>query len=370
MKKLLLTIGALFAFMLCEAQVKTHSTYDVDGDGKVTVSDVTKTVNKLTGQSTGDRTVVDGESLNETLLDILAELKSLQEQVTVLKSKKCLCNCSGGESGDSDEGGETGDPDEGGDSGNQNNGHEYVDLGLSVKWATCNVGADSPEEFGKYYAWGETAAYGEAPNAYPSDFMGEENTGYTSLTVKTDYQEKTYKYSMGINNSYTRYCYNDVHGVVNDGKHVLEPIDDAASVNWGGYWRMPTYEEQKELLDNCYWVYVESYNDKDVKGYMVYKVKDARDKGGKTDNRNTHVPFASYSVSDPHIFLPIAGERSKSYLGSKGDGFVNTTEGWYWSSTVFPSGPYWAYYLYFSATGSRNGDYTRENGMTIRAVCP
>lgn len=370
MKKLFLSIGALFAFTLCEAQVKTHSTYDVDGDGKVTVTDVTKTVNKLTGQSTGDRTVVDGESLNETLLDILAELKSLQDQVTVLKSKKCLCNCSGGESGDSDEGGETGDPDEGGDSGNQNNGHEYVDLGLSVKWATCNVGANSPEEFGKYYAWGETSAYGEAPNAYPADFEGEKNPGYTSLETKTDYQHTTYKYSLGKTYSYTKYCHNQYYGEVVDDKRVIEPEDDAACVNWGSGWRMPTHDEQLELLENCYWVYVESYNDVEVKGYMVYKVKDARDKGGKTDNQNTHVPFASYSISDPHIFLPIAGERSKSYLGSKGDGFVNTTEGWYWSSTIYPSGPNWAYYLYFSATGSRWSTYEREIGMTIRAVCP
>ena len=93
------------------------------------------------------------------------------------------------------------------------NGHEYVDLGLSVKWATCNVGANSPEEYGNYYAWGET-------------------------TTKYDYSSSNSKtYGKSIN---------DIKG---------NSQYDAARANWGGDWRMPTKEEMRELIDNCTWIW-------------------------------------------------------------------------------------------------------------------
>ena len=93
------------------------------------------------------------------------------------------------------------------------NGHEYVDLGLpsGLKWATCNVGADSPSEYGNYYAWGET-------------------------TTKSSYDER---------NSKTRNkLYGDISG---------NPDDDAARANWGSTWRMPTKVEMQELIDKCKW---------------------------------------------------------------------------------------------------------------------
>ena len=90
-------------------------------------------------------------------------------------------------------------------------GHEYVDLGLSVKWATCNVGASSPSDYGNYYAWGE-------------------------VRTKSEYTEEnslTYKESMG-----------DISG---------NSTYDAARYNWGGKWRLPTEAECRELVDNCWW---------------------------------------------------------------------------------------------------------------------
>ncbi|MBQ4525000.1 MAG: hypothetical protein IJA00_02845 [Bacteroidaceae bacterium] len=102
---------------------------------------------------------------------------------------------------------------------------EAVDLGLSVKWATCNVGASKPEEYGGYYAWGET----------------EE---------KSDYNLETYKWGNGTDFFMTKYCTNSNHGIV-DNKIVLDPEDDVAHVKWGGSWRMPTISEFKELIDNC-----------------------------------------------------------------------------------------------------------------------
>ena len=93
------------------------------------------------------------------------------------------------------------------------NGHKYVDLGLSVKWACCNVGAESPEEYGDYFAWGETT---------PKSEYTEENS-------------KTYRKNIG-----------DISG---------NPAYDAATANWGGSWRMPTRAEMQELIDNCTWTW-------------------------------------------------------------------------------------------------------------------
>ena len=104
---------------------------------------------------------------------------------------------------------------------NKENDHEYVDLGLpsGLKWATCNVGATAPEEYGNYYAWGEN-------------------------TPKDNYDWDTYKLTTDGGTTFTKY-----HGTA--GKTTLAPEDDAAAVNWGGKWRMPTDDEWTELRENC-----------------------------------------------------------------------------------------------------------------------
>ena len=104
-------------------------------------------------------------------------------------------------------------------------GHEYVDLGLSVKWATCNLGANSPEEYGDYFAWGETAP-------------------------KSDDSWTTYKWCEGTDSTLTKYNINSDYGIVDDRTR-LEMEDDAACANWGEKWRMPTDAEWSELMDNC-----------------------------------------------------------------------------------------------------------------------
>ena len=103
------------------------------------------------------------------------------------------------------------DKDKGSSEKGKHNSHEYVDLGLSVKWATCNVGATTPEGYGDYFAWGETS----------------------TKTEYTEYNSKTYRKSMG-----------DIKGNSNY---------DAARANWGGNWRMPTKAEMQELIDKCTW---------------------------------------------------------------------------------------------------------------------
>ena len=103
------------------------------------------------------------------------------------------------------------------------NGYGYVDLGLpsGVKWATCNVGASSPEEYGDYFAWGET-------------------------TTKTEYSSSS---TSGLSISELQ-----SQGYI-DGNNNLTPQHDAATANWGGNWRMPTKDEMQELLDNCEWIW-------------------------------------------------------------------------------------------------------------------
>ena len=119
-------------------------------------------------------------------------------------------------------------------------GHEYVDLGLSVKWATCNVGANSPEDYGRYFAWGETAAKSE----------------YTTQNSETNGKE------LG-----------DIFG---------NSAYDAARAIWGSTWRMPTRAEFQELIDNCRWTWT-TYNGKE--GYKVVS---------NNNNNSIFLPAAGY----------------------------------------------------------------------------
>lgn len=162
---------------------------------------------------------------------------------------------------------------------------EAVDLGLSVKWAIRNVGADTPEEYGDYYAWGET----------------EE---------KDDYSWETYKWCNGSGNSMTKYCTNRYYGTV-DNKVVLDPKDDVARVKWGGSWRMPTWSEFEELLEKCT---LKLASQKGRKGIVVIG-----------PNGNT-------------IFLPLAGSRSGTTFYSY--------EARYWSATLHESYSNCAYALH------------------------
>ena len=196
------------------------------------------------------------------------------------------------------------------------NGHECVDLGLpsGLKWATCNVGAEGPWEYGGYYAWGET----------------EEKSDYSPDTYKW------YKY-VGSRYSMTKYCTDSDFGRV-DNKTVLDPEDDVAHVKWGGSWRMPTLEEQKELLDECTWEWTE------LNGVNGCKVT------GPNGNS---------------IFLPAAGSRLGAELNDRG------AYGTYWSSSLSVSYSYFAYYLLFYDYDDDRGwtNHYRYDGRSVRPVC-
>lgn len=231
------------------------------------------------------------------------------------------------------------------------NGHEYVDLGLpsGLKWATCNVGANSPEEYGDYFAWGATK---------PQELYDWVHTPYqTQNTTDISFTRYTkYVSPIGI------YSFKDPSATDVDAlKAVLDPEDDAAHVNWGGDWRMPTWEEQYELRNNCYWKWVNTYNGKSINGYIVYKVKDPADKGKWFSSDS---PVGSYSVSDPHIFFPAAGYRYGSSLDNGG------SWGYCWSSTLDWERPFCANYLCFYSGNVVNSSSYRYGGLSVRAVCP
>ncbi len=190
---------------------------------------------------------------------------------------------------------------------------EYVDLGLpsGTLWATCNVGASSPEDYGKYFAWGE-------------------------VLPKTSYDWSEYgDYKWGIYNSSTSPNYGMTKYNKTDGKTTLDASDDAAQVNWGGDWRMPTYAEQEELVTKCTWIWTTQNG---VKGCKVV---------GPNGNS---------------IFLPATGYRN-------GDGLYQEEScGYYWSSSLSGGLPSRANRIGFDSKGATCDVHPRYGGRTIRAV--
>ena len=194
-------------------------------------------------------------------------------------------------------------------------GHRLVDLGLpsGIKWATCNVGANSPEDYGDYFAWGETE---------PKDY----------------YDFSSYKYCNGSYDTMTKYCTESDHGTV-DNKTELELEDDAANANWGGDWRMPTKEEWRELInsDNCTWEWTTQNG---VEGYKVTSVR----------NWNS-------------IFLPAAGYRIGDDLGDAGN------EGIYCSTNYTKDYSNYSWSLNFDSTDVHWRSICRDFGQSVRPVC-
>ena len=120
--------------------------------------------------------------------------------------------------------------------------HEYVDLGLSVKWATCNVGADKPEDFGDYYAWGE--------------LVPKESYTWANYRFRTSgNDEALVKFSKYTSMYYTSVYDADKRDYIADNKTRLDLEDDVAHVKWGGNWRLPTDDEMNELVDSCTWTW-------------------------------------------------------------------------------------------------------------------
>ncbi len=191
-----------------------------------------------------------------------------------------------------------------------------VDLGLSVYWATCNLETSgfvsSPEKYGRYYSWGETA-------------------------TKSSYSWSTYKWCNGSGTTLTKYNNSSSYGTV-DNKTVLDLADDVAHEKLGGNWRMPTDAEWTELRTECTWTWTTNYNGTGVKGRIV-----------TASNGNS-------------IFLPAAGDRSGTSL------LFDGTRGSYWSSSLNTDDPSNACKVHFLDGPVYGGSYDRYRGSSVRPV--
>ena len=229
-------------------------------------------------------------------------------------------------------------------------GHDYIDLGLpsGTLWATYNVGATKPTEYGDYFAWGET----EPKNVY------DWNTyKYAKASFTDNFLEKWQLDSLTKYNSGKKYP-----GAI-DNLTSLLPEDDAATANWGEKWRMPTKEEQEELYKNCYVVWTDNYNGTDVFGVIFYKAKEESDKGQFIAPWNEDSSLSYNESSDIHIFLPATGYRNDSTIKEV------DYSGSYWSSSLYVVNDNQASYLYCrEKTVEFNVINKRNNGYPVRAV--
>jgi uncharacterized protein (TIGR02145 family) len=196
------------------------------------------------------------------------------------------------------------------------NGHEYVDLGLpsGTLWATCNVGTDTPEGYGDYFAWGETQA-------------------------KTTYNWSTYKYCNGGDgwNTLTKYCNDTDYGYngFTDNLATLLPEDDAVTANWGSGWRMPTKAQWDELCQNT----------------------------TNTWTAQNGVNGSLFTASNGNsLFLPAAGYCYESGLDRIG------SDGYYWSSSLDTHIPNAVWVLDCFSLGYGMSSGSRNHGQTVRAV--
>ena len=201
--------------------------------------------------------------------------------------------------------------------GGVSNTHEAVDLGLpsGTLWATCNVGANSPEEYGDYFAWGETEP-------------------------KDNYSLNTYQHCNGSSETMTKYCTESDYGYngFTDGQTELLPEDDAATANWGSGWRMPSNEQYEELINSEYttteWT---------------------------TQNGMNGLKIMSKSNGNS-LFLPAAGFRydtTLDYTGSKG---------YYLSRSLVEDYSVFERHLYFTSSNVITGNFYRYHGQSVRPV--
>lgn len=204
------------------------------------------------------------------------------------------------------------------------NGYDYVDMGEAGIWATCNVGASKPEDWGLYFQWGDTKGYKGTCSESQSD--NSEDKHYFGWS----------KYKFGIKDNLTKY--NET-----DGLTTLELEDDAAHVNMGGNWRMPTKDEFEKLYDLCNKEWTDNYEGTGVKG-RIFKLK--------TDESK-------------QVFFPAAGYCLDGLVLDVG------SNGYVWSSLLYSSNVNSGYYLYFiNGSVSPRGNCNRYYGFSIRGFIP
>ena len=274
----LLTLSIVF----CTSAIAQVLPGDVDDTGKVNINDVAVLIDYLLTQDASEINLDNADVNGDEMINI-SDVVELIDMVLLGVTP----------------------------SGNE---HEYVDLGLSsgTLWATCNVGANKPEEYGSYFAWGET-------------------------TPKDEYNWSTYIWCNGSGTSMTKYCDDGYYGTV-DNKIELDLEDDAAYVNWGPAWRMPTNSELNELFSlSCVWTQING-----VSGYLI-----------TGPNGNT-------------LFMPAAGYSSNT------SNYYQGTYGYYWSNVLaLVNSRAMDVYIYSKNGGdgvAMNYTFLRYYGCSVRAV--
>lgn len=323
---------------------------DTNQDGTVDITDVTNTVNAVLGKTAVNGMVcVPG---NTAVSDKIASYQAILSKLD--KSVPKTVNA---------------------------NGHEYVDLGLSVYWAKYNVGANMTsaassaknsttgqyEYYGQYYAWGETKGYGEKSTAYPSSTQQDWRLipGYTDNTNKVKYPAcmtsgkkefswDTYKWGTSTSRCFKYY---------ESEYQTLGLNDDPAFQNMGGDWCTPTKEEFDELMSKTYMKYDSNYRSTGVAGYIFFKPLQSADAGKVSNNRDSYTPSQTYSYANTHIFIPCNG-----YI----DGTtINTSKGGgnYWTSSSVTSLMNNAYIMSMGPSAAPTASYYwRYCGYGVRGV--
>ena len=233
------------------------------------------------------------------------------------------------------------------DSSSTNDGEEKkpdaVDLGLpsGTLWATFNVGATAPEEYGDYFAWGEIEPHyadGHSQDSPCSDWR-DGYSGYDWVDYKwgngKDEWKTINKYTVADNQRDG--IWYDGSEFVGDGKTELDDEDDVAVQLWGADWQMPTIADWEELIDNCTWTWT---TENGVDGYKVTSKKDG--------------------YTDKSIFLPAAGNRLGSYIVS--------SEGNYWSRSLYVRSQYACCFYFISDIVFMTTNHYRCEGYSVRAV--
>lgn len=321
-------VAAMSAMAMAQS-VTTHSVYDVNQNGEINVADVVSVAQATLQEVNPEQTqqYVTGEDLSILLNNVLQELSDIKKRLNYVMKESGMSN-----------------PFEPDENGIITNGHKYVDLGVVVDgkpvyWATTNIGADYPADYGLYFAWGETVGYGSSPQGvYDGIWCVQILDGR-----KFDWASYSSDLCDGAYDKMKKYCTDSSYGTV-DNNTVLDPEDDAAYVNWQGTWRMPTTEELDALCNQCSWTWTTMANSagENVNGYKV---------SSKTD-------------SSKFIFLPAAGYRGHGGL------YLGGSSGYYWSNSLYPSINYGgAYNFYLSSTERRTGPDNRCSGLSIRPVC-
>lgn len=189
----------------------------------------------------------------------------------------------------------------------------HIDLGLTVEWGDCNIGANNPYDHGLYFAWGETASFGKM------DTTNINNYRYSGSFYRYRYDYETYKWYSGNDSIspvipyfpyFSKYSTDGSKIITHrnqsyDDLTTLEDKDDAANLALGGYWRMPTQAEMQELVEKCTWIWTQL---NDISGYLVVS-----------------------KINDNSIFLPVTGFR---FL----DRIENDVCGYYWSKSLSTTG--------------------------------